>query len=1058
MEDKKIKMDIYPRFLDNKPCGQDLFEGKSHETIAKNIATILKNGAAKIIGLDGGWGSGKSNMVDIIMKDLDHNACHFFIYDAWGHQEDLQRRSILEELTQFLTQNDNGHKAILNNVKWTNKLKGLLAKKREIETKTIPKISCGIILTALAIVTTPILDTLTSNMKSDIGKIIIKSIPLCLVILLIVGLFVKNLISFRKDKGVFWCIKNSLSEAFNIYTDKQKEDTTFETISEEEPSARKFRNWIHEIDEDIHGHLLIIVFDNMDRLPSPKVQDLWAAIHTFFSDEKYNNIRVIVPFDRAHIKNAFKNEDSQSDSDCFGNDYINKTFDVIYRVSPPIMNDWKDYFANRWKEAFGMDLEQNSRITQIYDLLSKSPTPREINAFINEFVSIKQITTSSIPDEYIALFIFGKDKISSDTNEILHPTYLGAIDFLYKDDTELPKNISALYYQLPPERALETIYTENLKKALDNCDVDQIKSIQGLPNLFFKLLENAITKVTNYSNSVLALDQCFNNEYPQTELMIWDCIYKNAKQHISENTLQDYHKVLLNKITQKEELLNLLIDLFLNHKDFNVIVYYKSVKQLSEIDSIAPFNYLQEKEVGPSEFIEFVEASKDNYIRYKIICKPEELDKYLSGLDIKHLKNLSAIPYIKNDYDISSYQNYVCTLVDNNLNNRENIKVLYERLKELECPIAKKLPDNYIQTHFSATNNSDEFYYDLICMRIAHLNNFSQNFRAPFNNILNTKDDAVVEKVAERIEFYMNYDTILLNLQNMNNPLYVEVAKKLTVHSYRKSKMNILEVLQNYIPIKNALGLDNEILIRRFNDLASEEKKQITLNNVNIIPIDFFKDIVGQKNELAVHVIKTAKDYLSSKSKDEWKQFILTSDSYEYSLLMIIKPKIQNCFDAFKELLVEKIQTNNRAFSKDKCTSLIELSESNGRELLTAFNNVRDCFCSGAYTMSNDIFSFYGEWLLKYAKLEEQASALRTIFTTSVLDKKENVQLILTYQEKMIRIVEKAGEENKDFKDKIKSLLDGEYKNDKSFEDFAKSIGVEKNSMIENITDDISTK
>ena len=37
--------------------------------------------------------------------------------------------------------------------KWEGKLKGLLSRRREVETKTIPKLSIGIILTVLAIVT-----------------------------------------------------------------------------------------------------------------------------------------------------------------------------------------------------------------------------------------------------------------------------------------------------------------------------------------------------------------------------------------------------------------------------------------------------------------------------------------------------------------------------------------------------------------------------------------------------------------------------------------------------------------------------------------------------------------------------------------------------------------------------------------------------------------------------------------------------------------------------------------------------------------------------------------
>lgn len=1054
MEDKIQEKNKYPHLLDNKPCGHDLFEGKSHETIAKNIAGIIEKGTAKIIGIDGGWGSGKSNMVSLIKDKLDKFSFHFFLYDAWGHQEDLQRRSILEELTIFLTQENEGQKAVLENKKWSDKLKSLLARRREVETKTIPKISCGIILTAFAIIVTPVLDTLTSNMKSNIGKILIKSIPLCLVVLLVIGLFVKNLKTYRKSKGLLWCAKNSLSETFNIYTDKKKEDTTFETISEEEPSSRKFRSWIHEIDEDLGNNKLIVVFDNMDRLPHNRVQELWASIHTFFSEENYNNIYVIVPFDREHIKSAFKTEDILVHSEkshegtnrnneiiCYGNDFINKTFDVVFRVSPPVMSDWKTYFADRWEEATGKNVD--NKVTQIYDLLSKSVTPREIIAFINEFVTIKQISDDSIPDKYIALFIFGKDIISLDPQkEILQPSYLGALDFMYKNDSDLPKYISALYYQLPPEKALDVIYKENLRRALDNNDSDQIKTIQTNPEVFNSILESAITNITNIPNSIAALNQCLvdgNNELVQ---LAWDSVYGREKNQEINNPLQDYQKILIQHISEKEEYLQALIDGFYKLQDIDVIRYYDSIRQLSEIEDINPFDFLTKKEVDAESFIKFVELAKGTYSQYKIVCKQDNLNEYLSGLKVDQLSSLRAIPFINNEYDLTAYSAHLVSLVDTNGDKKDNIKIIYERLREIERPIAKKLPDAQIQSFFSNTKETDVFYYDLICMRICRLKNFQQTLQHAFNSVLNKTDDGLVERIAERIEYYISFGDILLNAENMNYPLFHAVAKKLIEKSYGISIIDIVAVLQKYDSIKNYLAVKPRTLLGRLDGLCGGAFTNITIDNINTFPVCLFEDAKEFKYGLTTHCIEIANRYLTSKTKEDWKQSINEGD-HDYQLLMIVRPNSQACFDAFKELLNENAQTLNKNFTKQKCSSLIELLENNGRNLLSAFNDVRDRFCGGSCTMTKELFDYYGEWLLKYSKLEEKASVLRRIFPSLVLDKKENVQLILKNKEKMVRIVEKAGDENKDFKDKIKSLLEGDYKDFEAFKEFAKAIGVE---------------
>ena len=672
----------HPRFIDNKPCGQDLFEGKSHESVAQNIANIIANNKANIIGIDGGWGSGKSNMVKLVKDKLNTDNYHFFIYDAWGHQEDSQRRSILEELTGQLTNGDKrgkGHKAVLDDNKWKGQLKDLLSRKREVETKTIPKLSCGIILTALAIIVTPILDIVSSKIESDLWRVFITSIPLFIVLLFTVFLFIKNICKYCKGEGVLQIVKLSMNEAFSVYTDKQKEDTTFETISEEEPSSRKFRDWMHEIDNDLGDNIVVVVFDNMDRLPARKVQELWASIHTFFADEDYNNIKVLIPFDRQHIIAAFKSEDDETGK-CFGNDFINKTFDAVYRVSPPIMSDWKDYFAKRWEEAFGT--KPDKRVTQIYDLLSDTITPREIIAFINEFVSIKQISDEFIPDEYIALFIKGKDKLSANPKEeILNPTYLGAMDFMYKNDPDLPKYMSALYYQLPANKSLDIVYTETLKKSLDNNDIAQIITLKTQTGVFYPILENAIASITNIPNSVVALNQCFANENNEQTRLAWDCVYKREKEQEITKPLQDYQKILIQHISNKNEYLKKLITGFYKLQDIDVIRYYDSIHQLSEIEDINPFEYLTEKKIDAESFIKFVEQATETYNQYKIVCEQEKLNQYLSGLDVDRLSSLNAIPFIKSDYDLTAYSSHLASLVDNYGGNIDGIRIIYKKTK-----------------------------------------------------------------------------------------------------------------------------------------------------------------------------------------------------------------------------------------------------------------------------------------------------------------------------------------------------------------------------------------
>ncbi len=103
-------MEQVARFLPNRPIGEDLYDGQSQDRIADAIkAHILAVDAVednnstlpRIIGIEGTWGSGKSNTLIQLDTKLGKDY-HFFTYDAWGNQEDLQRRSLLQLLTTEL--------------------------------------------------------------------------------------------------------------------------------------------------------------------------------------------------------------------------------------------------------------------------------------------------------------------------------------------------------------------------------------------------------------------------------------------------------------------------------------------------------------------------------------------------------------------------------------------------------------------------------------------------------------------------------------------------------------------------------------------------------------------------------------------------------------------------------------------------------------------------------------------------------------------------------------------------------------------------------------------
>ena len=245
------------------------------------------------------------------------------------------------------------------------------------------------------------------------------------------------------------------------------------------------------------------------------------------------------------------------------------------------------------------------------------------------------------------------------------------------------------------------------------------------------------------------------------------------------------------------------------------------------------------------------------------------------------------------------------------------------------------------------------------------------------------------------------------------------------------------------------LKIKPDILINRLGYLYDNIETILTPSDISSIPIAFFKDIKDIDNSLTIYCKSVAIEYLNSITLTEWKQAI-TSQNSKYKLLIILEPKIQNCFDAFKEITTAHAKGEYPSLTKKTYESIINLAIKNHRSLVPVFNTLRDLFCGGQVTMTPELFEFYGDLLFQYSDLQNNNSSLRTIFNAAILNKPQNINLIIKNQEKMVQVINKAEKEDrKDFRDKIQSLLNNEYKNDESFETFVKIINIEEPSIHE---------
>ena len=120
--------------------------------MARSIAELVRTEAGgKAIGLEGGWGAGKSTIVNLastILNETKNGQYRTVVFDTWAHQGDPLRRTFLENLITREAFN------WVNSKKWHSRLAALTKRRSEETTRVIPRLEptgIGFALTLLLI-------------------------------------------------------------------------------------------------------------------------------------------------------------------------------------------------------------------------------------------------------------------------------------------------------------------------------------------------------------------------------------------------------------------------------------------------------------------------------------------------------------------------------------------------------------------------------------------------------------------------------------------------------------------------------------------------------------------------------------------------------------------------------------------------------------------------------------------------------------------------------------------------------------------------------------------
>ncbi len=839
---------MYPRYISNQPKGEDMFKGKSQERLAQAIAAHISETDsanntvfARLIGVEGKWGSGKSNVIKLLEYELNKNGSYtFFAFDAWGNQEDLQRRSILELLTKYLISNkkltgmttmrvmkpEGEGKVEETPCTWKEKLESLLSRKSYTRDITVPSLNGWTKVFVLILLITGLLIPLLDLVAKDLcwwAQLAIILGPMLL--FLFIAAVTKN-----------------LSPMWKMYNTEGKSDTTSFVISEQEPSVREFKEWMHEVSNGLpKNEWLVIVFDNMDRLPSEKVHQFWSLIQTFFADDGYKNIWCIIPYDEEHLASAFSDSTQETEQLKLLRCFLDKTFPVVFRVPEPIVSDYKNLFAELLNEAYGdtMDEDDKELVSRCFRHLHPTPNVREIISFINKTVTLTKQWGTAIHPISMALYTLKEhdllrnplvdrtnnaktEKVKVTTEEYILDGgfYEGLLQVLKGSEakTYLRKEIAAIVYGIQPNEAMQIV----AKRYIRNCFTGKVKdgslnTYASNPQFVVMLDEEVHDMETSVDIKVVELihqidENKLTDEAKKDLKKVWQFI---SHQYLAlpdkPTTFSDFESTLFSHQPKAlaERCVNAFCERILANSDVNGGKLFVQLENLFNTPFAAQFDattVCPPTILGATRFLDYVEKAGDKYGKYPVSADAKEVNSVLIKSLGETFSYYGALKQLKDNtnYTVKEIAGYAVA----EFNKKTATSAVAYHLISVQRLFFNKfqsqLDSNYTNTLWQAVQGDAnvESYDELYVLRAATV----------LEQLAET--DRHINALFEKSLFYTTTTKLFKDIIANRN---INCRRKLIIKMVKECKHDntpdYAEFIQNWEPLRAILGVEQQEII-----------------------------------------------------------------------------------------------------------------------------------------------------------------------------------------------------------------------------------------------------
>lgn len=518
--------------LDDAPSTEDRFSGGGHGRTARALARAIRQSrdSDQAIGLEGSWGAGKSTIVKLAEKELrggeGDRSYHVFTYDLWMNQTGHFKRSFLEaflnwSLTAFPDKT----------AKIAERQKQISNKVKVVESDFFRRFSWFGVATVFFLYFTPILyGWLSPAGFKDPDKNAAAVTIGAQLAWLALGLYGAAMIAavawafpWKKSMGLRAGLREAISQSLSIFSKEAEKTTVNQTIRDEDPTQYEFHSIFRGIVSELCGKKdrIVIVFDNIDRLPQSRIPDAWSEVRAAFYDEVNGGakakITAIVPYARPIALGAFKTSAYEAksgdatagasgapkagpDDDYLRADVFRKSFDVIFAVAPPVLSDTSAFFAEKFREATNQTVGEDiaRRVYRIFDLHvqnSGSPvTPRQVIAFINDVTNWWEQWEGRIPLETMAVFVAHQDKLLANPTSLRDAKAVDARMIQHAGQPDVRRDLAALSFNVEPDLAFQILLHDAIRRALIAPEVGDLQKLvdSASANGFFEILPGVI--------------------------------------------------------------------------------------------------------------------------------------------------------------------------------------------------------------------------------------------------------------------------------------------------------------------------------------------------------------------------------------------------------------------------------------------------------------------------------------------------------------------------------------------------------------------------------------